>query len=231
MASPKRGNGPLLPGLDPHTQSYLVLCRPPTRPQVSCHQRGPRQAGSCLQHRPVSGSPPSGFGIWIPGLPLDLQPRPSHSSVIQPSQALLLGRRQAYQGGPPPRPQVDQDPAVPARCYHHPLGCPTGQVHLPGCHLGALPSHAPRRHHPIPALHCSTGWEDHLGFHPEGHVPQSSRFDRFVQPQPPAWGASFCFQAGVPLEHIKKHGTWMSHAVDRYLLQHHAFQTPLAQAS
>ena len=36
-------------------------------------------------------------------------------------------------------------------------------------------------------------------------------------------GASFCFQAGVPLEHIKKHGTWSSQAVDRYLLQHQAF--------
>ena len=27
-------------------------------------------------------------------------------------------------------------------------------------------------------------------------------------------GASFCFQAGVPLDHIKKHGTWTSQAVD-----------------
>ena len=43
-------------------------------------------------------------------------------------------------------------------------------------------------------------------------------------------GASFCFQAGVPLEHIKKHGTWSSQAVDRYLLQHQAFQTPVALA-
>ena len=41
-------------------------------------------------------------------------------------------------------------------------------------------------------------------------------------------GASFCFQAGVPIEHIKKHGTWSSQAVDRYLLQHQAFQTPVA---
>ena len=41
-------------------------------------------------------------------------------------------------------------------------------------------------------------------------------------------GASFCFQAGVPLEHIEKHGTWTSHAVDRYRLQHQAFQTPVA---
>ena len=43
-------------------------------------------------------------------------------------------------------------------------------------------------------------------------------------------GASFCFQVGVPLEHIKKHGTWSSQAVDRYLLQHQAFQTPVALA-
>ena len=43
-------------------------------------------------------------------------------------------------------------------------------------------------------------------------------------------GASFCFQAGVPLEHIKKHITWSSQAVNRYLLQHQAFQTPVAQA-
>ena len=43
-------------------------------------------------------------------------------------------------------------------------------------------------------------------------------------------GASFCFQAGAPLGHIKKHGTLTSHAVDRYLLQHQAFQTPVAQA-
>ena len=43
-------------------------------------------------------------------------------------------------------------------------------------------------------------------------------------------GASFCFQAGVPSEHIKKHGTWSSQAVDRYLLQHQAFQNPVAQA-
>ena len=87
--------------------------------------RGPPQAGCCLRHRPVSGPPPSGFGIWIPGLPQDLQPRPSHSSVVRPSQALLLSRCQAYQGGSPPRLQADQDPAGPARRYHHPLGCPT----------------------------------------------------------------------------------------------------------
>ena len=43
-------------------------------------------------------------------------------------------------------------------------------------------------------------------------------------------GASFCFQAGVPLDHIKKHGTWSSQAVDRYLLQQQAFQTAVAQA-
>ena len=43
-------------------------------------------------------------------------------------------------------------------------------------------------------------------------------------------GASFCFQVGVPLDHIKKHGTWSSQAVDRYLLQHQAFQTPVALA-
>ena len=36
--------------------------------------------------------------------------------------------------------------------------------------------------------------------------------------------------SGVPLEHIKKHGTWSSQAVDRYLLQHQAFQIPVALA-
>ena len=43
-------------------------------------------------------------------------------------------------------------------------------------------------------------------------------------------GASFCFQAGVPLEHIRKHSTWTSHVVDQYLFQHQAFQTSVAQA-
>ena len=47
----------------------------------------------------------------------------------------------------------------------------------------------------------------------------------YTPPQPSAGGASFCFQARVPLEHIKKHGTWTSQAVDWYLLQHQAFQT------
>ena len=58
------------------------------------------------------------------------------------------------------------------------------------------------------------------GLSDKGYTPHSLR----------PGGASFCFQAGVPLEHIKKHGTWTSHAVDRYLLQHQAFQTPIAQA-
>ena len=43
-------------------------------------------------------------------------------------------------------------------------------------------------------------------------------------------GASFCFQPGVHLNHIKKHGTWTSPAVDQYLLWQQAFQTPVAQA-
>ena len=70
---------------------------------------------------------------------------------------------------------------------------------------------------------------------PQSLVPQGSTSSGFVRqalypPQPSARGASFCFQAGVPLDHIKKHGTGASQAVDRYLLQHQAFQTQVAQA-
>ena len=41
-------------------------------------------------------------------------------------------------------------------------------------------------------------------------------------------GASFSFAAGVPLEHIKVHGTWTSEAVNRYLLATPHFNTPVA---
>ena len=43
----------------------------------------------------VLGSPQSGAGVRIPGLSQDLQPRPSHSQVVRPLQALVLGRCQA----------------------------------------------------------------------------------------------------------------------------------------
>ena len=43
-------------------------------------------------------------------------------------------------------------------------------------------------------------------------------------------GNSFYFQAGVPMEHFNKHGTWTSHAVNRYLFQHQEFETQVDQA-
>ena len=43
-------------------------------------------------------------------------------------------------------------------------------------------------------------------------------------------GAAFSFSAGVPLEHIKYHGTWQSSAVDRYLQGTPRFHTPVAAA-
>ena len=41
-------------------------------------------------------------------------------------------------------------------------------------------------------------------------------------------GASFGFLAGVPLEHIRFHGTWTSEAVNHYLLSTPHFNTPVA---
>ena len=56
---------------------------------------------------PSLGSSQSGTGLWFPGLPQDLQPRSSHSKVLRPRQALVLGRRQTKQRGYPPGSQVD----------------------------------------------------------------------------------------------------------------------------
>ena len=43
-------------------------------------------------------------------------------------------------------------------------------------------------------------------------------------------GASFSYLAGVPLDHIKFHGTWTSNAVEGYLISQPRFNTPVAQA-
>ena len=39
-------------------------------------------------------------------------------------------------------------------------------------------------------------------------------------------GATFSYQAGVPITHIKAHGTWLSNAVDGYLRSQPKFTTP-----
>ena len=41
-------------------------------------------------------------------------------------------------------------------------------------------------------------------------------------------GASFSYAAGVPLDHIKLHGTWTSHAVNSYLISTSHFNTPVS---
>ena len=43
-------------------------------------------------------------------------------------------------------------------------------------------------------------------------------------------GATFSFQVGVKIPHIKTHGTWLSNAVDSYLLAQPKFDTPVAVA-
>ena len=43
-------------------------------------------------------------------------------------------------------------------------------------------------------------------------------------------GATFSYQAGVPIAHIKAHGTWLSNAVDGYLRSQPKFTTPVALA-
>ena len=43
-------------------------------------------------------------------------------------------------------------------------------------------------------------------------------------------GASFSFHVGIPLEHIRFHGTWKSNAVEGYLLSLPQFNTPVAKA-
>ena len=43
-------------------------------------------------------------------------------------------------------------------------------------------------------------------------------------------GASHSFQAGVPLQARKRHGTWVSNAVDLYLLSSPPFHTPVVRA-
>ena len=50
---------------------------------------------------------------------------------------------------------------------------------------------------------------------------------------PHSWrrgGASFSFLAGVPLEHIKFHGTWTSDAINDYLFSTPHFNTPVARS-
>ena len=43
-------------------------------------------------------------------------------------------------------------------------------------------------------------------------------------------GASCSFNLGVPLEHIKHHGTWESDSVNSYLFRNSSFNTPVARA-
>ena len=43
-------------------------------------------------------------------------------------------------------------------------------------------------------------------------------------------GATHSFQAGVPLQAIKRHGTWVSNAVNAYLLASPPFHTPVVSA-
>ena len=43
-------------------------------------------------------------------------------------------------------------------------------------------------------------------------------------------GASWAFHNGVPLEFIKKHGTWKSDAIHTYLLSFPSFSSPVSQA-
>ena len=43
-------------------------------------------------------------------------------------------------------------------------------------------------------------------------------------------GASWAFHNGVPLEHIKKHGTWRSNAVHTYLLSSPSLSSPVSKA-
>ena len=43
-------------------------------------------------------------------------------------------------------------------------------------------------------------------------------------------GASWAFHNGVPLEFIKKHGTWKSDAIHTYLLSSPSFSSPVSQA-
>ena len=43
-------------------------------------------------------------------------------------------------------------------------------------------------------------------------------------------GASWAFHNGVPLEFIKKHGTWKSDAIHMYLLSAPSFSSPVSQA-
>ena len=41
-------------------------------------------------------------------------------------------------------------------------------------------------------------------------------------------GATFSYQSGVLIAHIKTHGTWVSSVVDNYLLGQPLFDTPVA---
>ena len=41
-------------------------------------------------------------------------------------------------------------------------------------------------------------------------------------------GATFSYHAGVPIDNIKRHGTWTSNAVDRYLTSQSVFQSPVS---
>ena len=53
-----------------------------------------------------------------------------------------------------------------------------------------------------------------------GHTPHSLR----------RGGATFSYEAGVTIPHIKRHGTWTSSAVEAYLLGRPMFTTPVASA-
>ena len=64
MACRRHGQRTLLPCLEPHPQSHLLLSGSLAGPQIGCHQRRLPQTGGCLP-----GSPQSGAGVRIPGLP------------------------------------------------------------------------------------------------------------------------------------------------------------------
>ena len=234
MASPYHGKRSFLPGLDPHTQSHCLLRRPPTGPHedliklVAICDMDPSLVPlrvalvfgflgylriSNLAPPTAQSFDPAWHSFWADvrpckqGLLLDLK----WTKTLQIQQGVttiplvaLLDNRIC--------------PVATWQLYHHMLPWIPPDRATPLLLTTAPPVGKSISASTLRAMFHRAA--DAAGLSSKRYTPHSLR----------RGGASFCFQAGVPLEHIKKHDTWTSNAVDRYLLQHQAIQTPIAQA-
>ena len=202
MASPRRGQRSLIPCLDPHPQSHLLLSGSPAGPYISCHQRRPPQAGGLIPLWFPKSFNPARHSSWADvkpckeGLLLDLK----LTKTLQTQQGVTTIPIAAVQ-------DKRIYPISSWELFRHMLPWFTPDSSTP-----LLLTTAP----PVGKVISASTFRamfHRASLSAKQYTPHSLR----------CGGASF-------LEHIKKHGTWTSHSVDRYLFQHQVFQTPVAQA-